>query len=627
MSARGSGIVAALLIALAAPPALLAGDEDPPAPPPAPAGPATAPPSRPAPPRPEPTPRVTAAEILHSIAWLADDARAGRLAGTAGADDAATWIAARMDEAGLTPPPAGGRFQEFLLPPSDPIPEKCSLEVRGPGGKSTAFAPGTGFAVLGGSAADVDAPAAFAGYGISNPRGGYDDYAGLDVTGRVVVVLRHEPRERDGEAKRWSGARMTMHASFAAKALAAGRAGAAALVVVTDPLNHPEDSLAGLSTGGLPPGIAIPVVFAARPVADAILQGLPPLEDLQREIDAADAPASRLLGETRVRLRTAYRPVMARNVLGAVRGTDPALREEWVVVGAHYDHVGDGSGGGTDPARYGEIHNGADDNASGTAAMLEIAQSLALGERKPRRSVLFVAFSAEEAGLLGSHHYVEHPVLPLAKCVAMLNLDMVGRYGKGTFEVVGAASGTTLVDAVSRAAEGLDLEFRHTSAGIDRSDGFNFYRKSVPTLFLFTGIHKEYHRPGDDWWLIDGAATERVTTMALRLVLELTDADLRPEFREIPKESMGRLDSRRVVLGVTFLDEAAAAILGSVLDGSPAAKAGLVPGDTIVRFGPAEVAGSGDLRKALAATKPGATVEVEYLREGRRSTTKVSFPE
>lgn len=580
------------------------------------------------PPEPAHTAAITAEEYRWANAWLSDDAREGREAGTPGCREAAEWIAARMKAMGLEAlPGAPGHLQPFDLPGGVPIPEECLLEVRHGEGPARAFSLGKDWVVMEGSgSAEVDAGVVFAGYGITAEDLKYDDFAGVDCTGKVVVVLRHEPREKDPKS-RWNGDRMTRHSWFPAKVAAARKAGAAAVVIVNDLLNHEEDSVHPAAVGGA--GQALPVAFASRAFTEEILKGSGATpEGLQKAIDEADAPASRVLEGVRVRVKARTKAPSTDNVVGAIRGRDPALREEWIVVGAHYDHVGKGFGGGLDPRRYGEIHNGADDNASGTAALLEIAEHFALSKERPRRSLLFLAFSGEEKGLLGAAHFVAHPLVPVERMAAMVNLDMVGRYRPGQFDVVGADSGSTLRAVMERAAEGLDLELDFTNSGMANSDGFCFYNAKVPTVFLFTGLHDDYHRPGDDWWRINVEGAVRVATMAARAVLSLADADGRPEYRPLPRSEFAMNRRNRVVLGVVMDEEGGGrgATLREVSGRSPAAAAGMKPGDVVVSFGGREIGSADDLRSALNRARPGDEVPVRLRRGEATVDLKVRFP-
>jgi Zn-dependent M28 family amino/carboxypeptidase len=219
-----------------------------------------------------------------------------------------------------------------------------------------------------------------------------------------------------------------------------------------------------------------------------------------------------------------------RNVIGILPGADPTLAKEAVVIGAHYDHVGLGGHLSVTPERTGEIHNGADDNASGTSSVIEIARTAVAERSRFPRSVVFIAFAGEERGLLGSQHYVSDPVMPLENTVAMLNLDMVGR-SRGGVDVSGLDVAPSLegdLSAATRVVSG--LEIRRAGPGAGRSDDSSFQSRRIPAINFFTGFHRDYHRPTDDWDKIDAAGTARVATLALEFAARIAERPTRPEF-------------------------------------------------------------------------------------------------
>lgn len=320
--------------------------------------------------------------------------------------------------------------------------------------------------------------------------------------------------------------------------------------------------------------------------------------------------------------------VTGRNVIGLLRGSDPARRDEVVVVGAHYDHIGTGVTGSLSPERRGEVHNGADDNASGTAALLEIARQLAA--RPPARSVLFIAFSGEELGLLGSAHYVREPVVPIHRTVAMLNLDMVGRLRDGRLLALGAATATefpAILDSLNQTA-GFDL--RASGDGYGRSDHASFYLAKVPVLHFFTDLHDDYHRATDEAHRINADGLAQVATFVARTARALADRSAPLTFVDLPPPAPA----------VGAVSSGYGAYLGSIPDmsggvtgvrisgtrtGSPADLAGMREGDIIRRIGRFAVDDLQGMTDALRAYRPGDQVEIEVEREGRRLTLRVTL--
>lgn len=324
-----------------------------------------------------------------------------------------------------------------------------------------------------------------------------------------------------------------------------------------------------------------------------------------------------------VPLRSALNPHApegtGKNVIGILRGSDPELSGEAVVLGAHYDHLGLGGFGSVDPGDAGEIHNGADDNASGVAALFAAAERLASGPR-PARTVVFVAFTGEELGLLGSAAYAEDPPVPLERTRAMVNMDMVGRLGDDPLIVNGVGTAAEWEEIVRTASRAAGVEVRLGEEGVGPSDHTSFYTRGVPVLHLFTNVHGDYHRPGDDWWKVDPRGIERVAELAARVARGVAGRDRPLAYRE----GAGRLPQRGegegygAYLGTIpdFAPVDHGVRISGVNEGSPAAEAGLEGGDVIVGIGEHEVADLVAMTEALRAHEPGDTVEVRFLRDG-----------
>ncbi len=370
----------------------------------------------------------------------------------------------------------------------------------------------------------------------------------------------------------------------------------------------------------------------------------------------------------------------AANVVGFLQGSDAKLKDEVIVIGAHYDHLGHG-GRSSLAAREGEIHHGADDNASGTAALIELARLLSAERDKQRRTIVFVAFGGEEEGLLGSSHYVAHPYLPLERTVAMINMDMVGRLKDDTLMIGGvgtasewrgwiegtnrifdvkvdpmgttgrnaeAAGRTTPVSATSNAsgtlketpvvitgsngrvvataAPGQRFTLRLNEDGFGPSDHSSFYAKRLPVLFFFTGTHEDYHKPSDTAERINYEGLARVADFVRAIVGELQASDARPTFTTAKTEANARSTGFRVYLGTvpSYGESTDGLKLDAVREGSPAEAAGLKAGDRIVRLAGRDVRNVYDYTQALSGMKAGEQYEVEVVRDGARMTLKVT---
>lgn len=586
--------------------------------------------------------RPSEARLRADVTYLADDLREGRGPGTQGLDAAADYIATVFKEAGLKPPPdAPNYFQNFEIRGEPRLGEPTGLAFALPDGGSIAGELGRTFGPLQvGAGGRVEAlPLAFAGYGITakDEKLGldYDDYDGLDAKDRVVLILRREP------AFFGQGGKVTTPTSFAQftfKAANAAEHGAKAVLMVNDAASARDgDDL--IDFRGTPGGGTIPFVMITRSLADRLLSeaGRPSLAELEGAIDEAKSPRSSELQGVKVTAQVTVdrTGLPVKNVVGVLEGAGPTA-DETIVVGAHYDHLGRG-GPGSLAFGSRDIHNGADDNASGTATVLELARRLARREDPLPRRVVFILFSAEERGLLGSQHYVEHPLYPLDKTVAMINYDMVGRlnderemtvYGGGSSEGFEA-----LVEALAR-SQGIKAKlFQGTRGEFNQSDHASFYRKDIPVLFFFTGTHPDYHRPSDDSDRINYEGMARIADLGELVLLDLARRPERPAFVKMtsPAPAPTVAGALRGGQGVYFGSRPNYAYdgegvkLDGVSEGSPAEQAGLKGGDVIVRFGELKVADVEGFMAAMSTKKPGDEVDVVVKRGDEEVTLRAKL--
>ena len=478
-----------------------------------------------------PAPDWSEARFLKHVRYLASPEMQGRAAGSPELERAAEYIAAEFRRIGLKPPPGAGYFQEFAV--------LVNAEL-GPGNRlAWSYEGETGELALrrdylpltlsgkGKAAGRV----VFAGYGISAREYGYDDYAGLEVKGRIVVLLRHEPQEFDRDSI-FAGKTYTEHSQLYAKALNARRHGARAALLVNDTRQH--GGLAGEFTeftphpGPAPAGIPIFHVSAAA-VREWFRLAGEDFEKVQKRINQRLEPASFAWPEGfRVELRSDVRA--ERRKVRNVAAWLPGRTREYLIIGAHYDHIGRGEQFSLARNRAGTVHPGADDNASGVAGLIELARWFA-GRGPMRRGVLFLAFAAEEQGLLGSSHYVRRPALPLERAAAMINLDMIGRIRNRKVYVGGGHTGTGLIRALETHVEETSLRIDFSeSGGYGSSDHTAFTAQEVPVLFFFSGLHGDYHRPGDTWEKIRPREAVELLRYVAAVVEELAEAADRPAF-------------------------------------------------------------------------------------------------
>jgi len=526
------------------------------------------------------------------------------------------------------------------------------------------------------------APLVFVGYGITARDIGYDDYQDVDVQGKVVIVLRHEPEQTNPHSQ-FEGTDHARHAFFNTKVSNAYQHGAAAVILVNDKLEI-ERSVAAAQrrwqaaieqmaklgeefkkiekptreqldehrrkaakladdvkrfgaaigkeydpvfafdrAGNSAERPDLPVLHVRRGVIDALMK-LATGKDLasyETAIDQGPTPHSVALTGWRVRGQTDIEreEVEIANVIGVLEGSGPHA-DETVVIGAHYDHLGYGGPGSAAP-RSNEVHNGADDNASGTAVLLEIARRLAVREKPPARRIVFIAFSGEERGLLGSAHYARHPLFPLEKTVAMLNMDMVGRLQENKLIVHGTGTAKEFdawVEKLNAGGENGGFELVKKPGGFGPSDHATFYAKQIPVLHFFTGTHRDYHKPTDDADKVDIEGMQRVADLVTAVAQQIAETPEPPTYVET-KQPVARRGGTRPYLGSIpdfRSNQKGYAISGTAKD-SPAQRAGLKGGDVIIRFGESKIGNLEDIDGALRKYKAGDKVKVVVRRDGQ----------
>jgi hypothetical protein len=488
------------------------------------------------------TPAIEPDGVLQHIKFLASDELKGRGDGSPELERAADYIAEQFKVAGLRPGVHGSDwFQPFELVAGLLVGAGNELTIAGPDGRTARFVLGTSYFPLSATPNDNpatpstlldDVPVVFAGYGISASGMQYDDYAGVDVNGKAVLIFSHEPQESRRDS-RLNGDRPIRETTLYAKAAAARTRGAKALLVVSDPSHSNDPADYGLfNIDADPEDHAIPVLRIRRAEIQPLLAAWG-LDRVASEIDRDLKSRSRVLRGATVHYSEHFTPNRrtVRNVVGLLPGSDPAKAAQAIVVGAHYDHVGLGGRFSAAPDRTGQIHNGADDNASGTASIIEMARAAAADRARFPRTLVFVAFAGEERGLLGSAHYTEDPAVPMSDTVVMVNLDMVGR-SNGKVDVSGLEMSATLVEDIHAAADAVGgMEILRQGPGAGRSDDSSFLDKRVPAINFFTGFHPDYHRPTDDWEKIDARGTARVASLALEFAARIAERDDRPQFR------------------------------------------------------------------------------------------------
>lgn len=555
---------------------------------------------------------ITAAELQEHVRYLASDELEGRGAGTEGSRKAREYIAALFAEWHLRPAGENGSyFQTFSFPGQLRLGEGNELVLILPDGQQRTFALRQDFLPLALSAnGSLEGELVFAGYGISAPEKGYDDYANISVQGKIVLALRGMPANDSSFAQ---------DATFPTKLRVAREKGAKALILVSGPLSPYDDAPVPFWNEPLMGDAGILGVTVKRAFAEALFY----LEAVQRQIDETRKPSSFALNGVKVRLgvNLLRERVEDANILGFIEGNDPQFKNEVVIIGAHYDHVG------VTTTRDGQrlVFNGADDNASGTAGLLELAQFFAANRQRLKRSLLFIAFGAEERGLIGSRYFVENPTVPLDQIVAMINMDMIGRLRNETLSVLGVGSSPVWKDLLTRINSQFQFTLRDAPGVFGGSDHFPFYTRGIPVLFFFTGMHENYHRPSDDWDTLNYGGMEKLVQMVATVVEEIATMPQRPPYQRAPQPAERPASPVRVSTGIVpdyAWDGTGVRLLG-VRSGSPAEKAGLKPGDIVVEVGGKPVRNLYDYMDTLSTAEPGKPIVFTILRGEQRIAVTV----
>jgi len=573
-------------------------------------------------------PQADPSRYLNDIKSLSSPEMEGRGAGTKGLTRAQHLIEKRYKELGLEPAGVNGYAQPFTVVTGARLKHDNHFVAEAAGSKRELnidedFVPFS-FSASG----QVAAPLVFAGYGATADEFHYDDYAGLDVKDKIVVVLRYEP---SGFAEKSGNHGLTQHSQLVSKAINARNHGAKAVIVVNGKLGDgEEDLLTRFGSVSGPENIGVVMVQVKNAAAESWFQSAgKSLKDVQDHINSGTKPDSFAFPDT-LHLSLHIDIETTRATVNNVLAWLPGQTDEYVVIGAHYDHLGRGNFDSLAPSQIGQIHPGADDNASGTAGVLELARVLAPQRGQLKRSILFMDFAGEELGLLGSAAWVKDPTHPLTKAVAMLNMDMIGRIKDDKVYVGGVGTGSTFKAVLEQAQKETPFKIEYSAGGYSSSDHTSFVTKKIPVLFFFSGLHSDYHKPSDTWDKINAPSAARLLDLVGNVAVQLAKAQDAPAFQVVAEDKpaaggggggygpyFGSIpDFGQTENGVKFSD---------VKPNSPAAKAGLKAGDILVQFGDKPIKNLYDFTDALRRSKVGDVVEVKVLRDGQPITASVKL--
>ncbi|GAB1451896.1 hypothetical protein MASR2M47_19520 [Draconibacterium sp.] len=559
----------------------------------------------------KPNPEITVKELKENIGYLASDELKGRKSGEPGELMAAEYIREKFKNAGLELL-FGNGFQKFGL--------VTSAEI-GPGNKFTVngdnFEVEKSFLPYAFSAnTTVSAGVVFAGYGLEVDRDTlqWNDYKDVDVAGKWVLALQGDPDLENQQSP------YIEFSSERSKALFAADNNAAGLILVAGKKFREKDELASLVFDKNSARYSIPIIEVTREVANKILGGKTTIEALEAEIDSLKKTINiKIEASISATTNAIQKEAETRNVVALLPGNDVNLKNEYIVVGAHFDHLGmGGPGSGSRATDTIAVHNGADDNASGVATIIQLSEKLA-AEKSNKRSIIFAAFSAEEMGLVGSKVFVNKPPVETEKMVAMFNFDMVGRLDNSTntLSIGGSQTSKESEKLMTDLNTGFELAF--SPEGVGPSDHASFYLQNIPVFFVSTGAHPDYHTPSDDAESINYEGTKKVAEFAVLLIENVANRETDLTFQEAgPKFQRSRGGKYKVTLGVMpdFAGvEKRGLRIDSVTKGKPADKAGMKKGDIITAIEGKKVGGIHDYMSRLQTMEAGQQISVDIIRD------------
>jgi aminopeptidase YwaD len=563
-------------------------------------------------------PDITAKDLKADVYFLASDSLKGRKPGTKEADAAAGYIHDQFAAAGLKMMCENG-YQYFEIVTDVTLGDGNALSFEGfQGTLKKDFMP-----VAYSSSGMVSNMVVFAGYGFDIDQDSlkWKDYEGMDVKGKWVMILRGDPELDKSDSK------FIPYTEIRGKVLVAKDHGAAGVLVVTPVAVDKDDKLIGLHSENNDVTSGIPVINIRRDIGNMLLRssGLT-LDSLEKILNRTRKPGSlQLPVVVTATSALVLKKARTENVVAMIEGRDPVLKDEYIVVGAHYDHLGfGGQGSGSRMPDTVAVHNGADDNASGTAMVIELAGKTASRKDQLKRSIIFVSFTGEEMGLLGSKYFTDHCPVDMKKVKAMFNFDMVGRFDKEKNSISLSGTGTSLEgDSIIRIYEKkVGFTVTHSPDGYGPSDHASFYASNVPVFYFTTGAHTDYHTPFDDADKLDYKKEKEIGDLGYDLIMNIDNMPLALTFHESgKKEGYGRSGRRlKVTLGI-MPDFAGTEKKGLRVDGvtkdGPADKGGMLKGDIIISINGMTVGNIYDYMSRLGKLKQGQTISVEVIRNGK----------
>ena len=564
---------------------------------------------------------ITENEIMSHIQYLSHENRGGRYPGSRGSKDVISYMTKQFKSYGVQPGIGNSFIQPFEFKTGLKFEDSNYVRFNG-----RLLVPELDYNPLSFSSnGEYLGEAIFAGYGfqINSTDLKWDDYESIDVNGKWVVIMRHSP-EREKQNSLFAE-----HSSLHKKMIIAKDQGAIGIIFISqieDEKLFPLQYLNGYKNSG------IATIHLSNTNADNLLKGTGwDRRKIQSYMNKNLKSLSFPLPQVKIKAKINLSDVNSRaaNIIGLIKSGNRKFRDEYIVIGAHFDHVGSGgpSSGSRAPEKK-QIHPGADDNASGTAGLMELAQKLSSQKGRLKRSVLLIAFDAEEKGLLGSNYFIKNPTVDLEKIKLMINMDMIGRMKDSSFTVGGVGTSPVFNKLLDSLSFEKPFKLIKSDPGYGPSDHAPFYSKSIPVLFFFSGFHNEYHTPEDTWKLINLKGEKKILDFIYNVVFSLSRSEKPPVFTEAGPKNGKMKTSLKVTLGV--IPDYYSSVIGLKIDqvlnnDSPASRAGFLKGDIIKAVNSGEVNSIYDYIEGLEGIKPGMEIPIEVERDGERIILKTLF--
>ncbi len=572
---------------------------------------------------------ITKDEVFSHIKYLASDELEGRLAGSNGDILARDYIGKEFNYYNLLPAGDSLYFQMFPIKSKISFGTNNSLELFNSGKSIKTMVFEKDFSTLRiSSSGKAEGNIVFAGYGIYSKDIEYNDYKDskgneINVEGKIVLILDGSPAHK-----------YTDYENLRYKAFVAKSRKASAMIVVYPPGSVFANELIELSFDRETKDAGLPIFTTKTAHFDSFFKDFGGFKEVQNNIDKM-RPNAILFPDSKVKLEASLetKDVITTNIIGYLEGTDPVLKNEVIVIGAHFDHLGYGGENSLYSGKTKMIHHGADDNASGTAGVLELAEKISSNKGNLKRSYLFICFGAEEEGLLGSAYFTKSDLFSKYNIISMLNFDMIGRIGVKNNLVISGTGSSPIWDSLLTASNtNYNFSLSLAPEGMGGSDQTSFYLKNKPILFFFTGLHEDYHKPSDTYDKINSEGEAKVLDLAYDVIMSLDKMEVKPEFTGADKTKVKNEEKKeekkgygKVYTGTIpdFSENVNGYKISGVNPDSPAEKAGLTGGDIIIKFGDREIKSITDYTYALGDHKPGDELEVIVMRGTEKITMKI----